>query len=191
MPSTDPSTNLVWVDLEMTGLDLTKDRVLEIAVIVTDKDLNPLDDGLTFVIQTDKSVLDGMGEWCTKQHGQSGLTEACLKSSDRMEEVELRVLRYIERHIPRRGTAILAGNTVHADKAFLKKDMPRVHDHLHYRIVDVSSIKELCKRWYPDLEVIKSQGKDDHRALTDILHSIAELKFYRSTIFKEVPSELK
>ncbi|KAH8916502.1 ribonuclease H-like protein [Atractiella rhizophila] len=108
-----------------------------------------------------------------------------------MEEVELRVLRYIERHIPRRGTAILAGNTVHADKAFLKKDMPRVHDHLHYRIVDVSSIKELCKRWYPDLEVIKSQGKDDHRALTDILHSIAELKFYRSTIFKEAPSELK
>ncbi|KAF5380556.1 hypothetical protein D9615_004707 [Tricholomella constricta] len=124
---------LIWVDCEMTGLDPRTDKILEIAVLITNGDLEIVDKGLEFVIRTDKAVLDRMGEWCTKQHGQSGLTQACLTSPHSLEEVSKSVLAYIKKWIPQQRTGVLAGNSVHADRSFLVEAMPEVIDWLHYR----------------------------------------------------------
>ncbi|KAN0062648.1 Phosphatidylinositol 3,4,5-trisphosphate-dependent Rac exchanger 2 protein [Thecaphora frezii] len=179
-PSDGP---MVWIDCEMTGL-LETDRLLEVAVVVTDGDLEPLDAGVSYVIKTQKQVLDGMGEWCVKQHGKSGLTSACL-STEAVDHQEVRkaVLAYILDRIPQRGVGVLAGNSVHADKVFLVREMPEVIDHLHYRIVDVSSFKECIRRWYGN-EAVWKGGKGRHRALDDIQGSIEELKTYRSRFLK-------
>ncbi|KAF5311256.1 hypothetical protein D9758_018338 [Tetrapyrgos nigripes] len=126
---------LVWIDCEMTGLNPDKDKILEIAVLITDGDLNIVDDGVEYIIKTDKIYLDGMDAWCTKQHGESGLTEACLKSPHTKDYVSQAVLSYIKKWIPEQRTACLAGNSVHADRSFLVKEMPEVIDWLHYRIV--------------------------------------------------------
>lgn len=176
-----PKGPLVWIDCEMTGLDLSRDRILEIAVIITDGDLNPVDEGIEYVIKTDKDVLDSMGDWCKRQHGESGLTEACLSSPHAHDIVRRAVLDYIKKWIPRQRAGVLAGNSVHADRVFLVQEMPEVVDWLHYRVVDVSSIKELCRRWYPSQVLQKTN--DDHRALADIRASIDELKWYREQIF--------
>lgn len=168
----------------MTGLAIKTDRLLEVACIVTDGNLMPLDEGVSYVIKTEKKVLDEMGDWCVRQHGSSGLTAACQddKIARGHADVRAAVLAYIRDRIPKQHTACLAGNTVHADATFLKKEMPELINHLHYRIVDVSSIKELVARWYGE-GARWSQGKGSHRALDDIQASINELKYYREKFF--------
>ncbi|WWD03092.1 hypothetical protein V865_001138 [Kwoniella europaea PYCC6329] len=183
---------LVWVDCEMTGLDFLNDRIIEIAVIITNGRLEPVDEGVNYIINTPKEVLDNMNEWCVNQHGKSGLTQACLDSPYSYDQVTDKVLEYIERWIPERGAGVLAGSTVHADMRFMMIGMPKVMKHLSYRIVDVSSIKEICKRWYPSVrQQDKARRTEEcaHRALDDIKASIAELKFYQEKIF--IPVEPK
>ncbi|GAA6055534.1 hypothetical protein JCM3770_006773 [Rhodotorula araucariae] len=192
----DAANNLVWIDCEMTGLnpylrpeDLAEgeeflpDRILEIACIVTDKDLNPLDDGVEYIVRTEKDVLDRMNEWCIKQHAKTGLTQACLDSKYTMEEVDKLVSDYVAKYSAPGAPALLAGNSVHADRAFINKDLPLLASKLHYRIVDVSSIKELGRRWYPSLGWQSKKDEAEHRALADIKASIAELKHYREHLF--------
>ncbi|KAG7531424.1 hypothetical protein FFLO_04345 [Filobasidium floriforme] len=179
---------LVWIPFITLGLDHEKERIIEIAVIITDGELNPVDDGIEYVIRTDKEILDAMGEWCVKTHGESGLTQACIDSPHSYEQVEGYVYEYIKRWVPDVRVGVLAGSSVHADARFLSKGMPRVMQHLHYRIVDVSSIKELARRWYPEslkrAEVVHQRGpRSAHRALDDIRASIEELKIYRQSVF--------
>ncbi|GAA96939.1 uncharacterized protein L969DRAFT_229104 [Mixia osmundae IAM 14324] len=177
---------LLWVDCEMTGLNLKTDRIIEIAAMVTDKDLTLLDEGIEYVVRTDKSVLDQMDEWCTKTHSGTGLTQACIASKHSIEEVDRKVTEYVKRYFPDDRSAVLAGSSVHADANFIRKDMPLLAKCLHYRIVDVSSVKELVARWYslPRQERDPKQGGQQHRARDDIMASIKELKRYRSTVFK-------
>ncbi|KAJ6611279.1 ribonuclease H-like domain-containing protein [Mycena sp. CBHHK59/15] len=177
---------VIWVDCEMTGLDPDKDKILEIAVLITNGNLDLVDDGVEFIIRTDKASLDGMDEWCTKQHGRSGLTKACLKSPHSLEDVSKAVLAYIKKWVPQRRTGILAGNSVHADRAFLVKQMPEIVEWLHYRLFasHVSSVKELSRRWYPQLGIPKlSESNHRRAALDDIRGSIKELQWYRRNIF--------
>lgn len=175
---------MVWIDCEMTGLDPRKDKILEIAVLITNGNLELVDEqGIQFVIKTDKAVLNSMDEWCKTQHGKSGLTQACMTSPHTREYVSKAILEYIKKWVPKKRTAVLAGNSVHADRSFLVEEMPEVIDWLHYRIVDVSSIKELCRRWYPDNQVPKDASAGRHRAYDDIMDSIQELSWYRQNIF--------
>jgi len=175
---------MVWVDCEMTGLNPHKDKILEIAVLITDGNLELVNEGIKYVIRTEPELLEQMDEWCTKQHGESGLAHACLTSRYSREYVSREVLAYIKKWIPQERTGVLAGNSVHVDRQFLVEEMPEVTDWLHYRIVDVSSIKELCRRWYPSVRVPKDLlAENSHRALDDIHWSIRELKWYRENIF--------
>ncbi|WVQ99590.1 hypothetical protein IAU59_006726 [Kwoniella sp. CBS 9459] len=186
VPLTYDDGPLVWVDCEMTGLDFLNDKIIEIAVIITNGRLEPVDEGISYIINTPKDVLDSMNEWCVNQHGKSGLTQACLDSPFTYEQVTQKVLEYIRKWIPERGAGLLAGSTVHADMRFLLIGMPEVMKHLSYRIVDVSSVKELCKRWYPSVRGLHKEirtGESSHRALDDIQASIDELMFYREKIF--------
>jgi oligoribonuclease len=176
-----PPAPLVWMDLEMSGLDPDTCTILEIATLVTDADLNVIAEGPELVIHHDDAVLDAMDEWCTKHHGASGLTAQVKASTISLADAESRTLDFIAAHCEAR-TAPLCGNTIWQDRRFLVKYMPRVDAHLHYRLVDVSTIKELGRRWYPDLKV---PGKSDaHRAMDDIRESIAELRFYREHLFR-------
>ncbi|KAG1903252.1 ribonuclease H-like domain-containing protein [Suillus fuscotomentosus] len=180
---------MVWIDCEMTGLDPRRDKILEIAVLITNGDLELVDEqGIQFVIRTDEALLNSMDEWCRVQHGKSGLTQACMTSPHTREHVSKAVLEYIKKWVPQRRTAVLAGNSVHADRSFLVEEMPEVIDWLHYRIVDVSSIKELCRRWYPDNQVPKDPLAGKHRASDDIMDSIQELSWYRQNIFVQTVS---
>ncbi|KAI9358822.1 ribonuclease H-like domain-containing protein [Pilaira anomala] len=165
----------------MTGLDIEKDHLIEIAVLITDGDLNIVAEGPELIIHQPKEVMDKMNEWCVQHHGASGLTKQVLESKISIEEAEKQVFEFLKEHVPK-GVAPLAGNSVHADKVFLCKEMPSVVEQLHYRIVDVSTIKELAKRWYPQIAkgVVKKAG---HRALDDIIESIEELKYYREHVF--------
>ncbi|KAH8115246.1 ribonuclease H-like protein [Phellopilus nigrolimitatus] len=184
---------LVWIDLEMTGLNPKVDKIMEIAVLITDGSLGLVDDGIQFVIKVNEEELDRTGrtstlrrmdDWCTTQHGSSGLTQACLSSPHTLFSVESAVLNYIKQHIPEKMTGVLAGNSVHVDKTFLAEYMPSLVEHLHYRIVDVSSIKELCRRWYPEKMAPRTVAENvAHRALDDIHGSIRELQWYRENIF--------
>ncbi len=173
--------NMVWIDMEMTGLDPEKERILEIATIVTDGNLNILGEGPDIVIHQPASVLRSMDEWNQKHHAKSGLVEAVKKSAVTEAEAEAKTLKFIEGFCkPKK--APLCGNSVHQDRRFLSKYMPKIDDYLHYRHVDVSSLKALIARWYPkDKQPTKSKG---HRALSDIRESIAELKFYKDRYFK-------
>ncbi|KAG1746504.1 ribonuclease H-like domain-containing protein [Suillus lakei] len=181
---------MVWIDCEMTGLDPRRDKILEIAVLITDGNLELVDErGIQFVIRTDKAVLNSMDEWCRMQHGKSGLTQACMTSPHTREYAATAVLEYIKKWVPQKRIAVLAGNSVHADRSFLVEEMPEVIDWLHYRIVDVSSIKELCRRWYPDNQAPKDALAGKHRALDDIVDSIQELSWYRRNIFVQPVSK--
>jgi len=172
---------LIWVDMEMTGLDLDNCHILEVACIITDENLDIVGEGLNIVIHQPDDILEKMNAWCKVHHGKSGLTEESRSSPVTLQSAEMQLLSLVRQHTPV-GKCPLAGNTVHEDKRFLIKYMPEFTKHLHYRIVDVSTIKELSRRWYPD---IKAPTKDlRHRAMDDILDSIAELKFYQNTIFK-------
>lgn len=177
---------LVWIDCEMTGLDLAVDELVEVAVVVTDYELQPLDDGFTVVIKPDQTALDNMGEFVTNMHRESGLLDE-IPHGKSLAEAEYEVLEYILRFIPDERTAPLAGNTIGTDRAFLAKFMPRVDSHLHYRSVDVSSIKELARHWYPRAFFHSPVKHGGHRALADILESIRELAYYRSIVFVEQP----
>ncbi|SET37453.1 oligoribonuclease [Geodermatophilus poikilotrophus] len=183
----DSAGHLVWIDCEMTGLDLTRDQLIEVAVLVTDSDLNVLDPGLDLVISADDAALEGMVEVVTEMHAKSGLTEAVRASTLTVAEAEQQLLAYVKRFVPERRTAPLCGNSIGTDRGFLARDMPELDDHLHYRMIDVSSIKELARRWFPRVYFAQPQKGLAHRALADIIESVRELAYYRQTLFVDGP----
>jgi oligoribonuclease len=178
---------LVWIDCEMTGLDLRRDALIEIAVLVTDGDLNVLGDGVDVVIHADEAALAGMPDVVREMHANSGLTDAVRASTLTVAEAEQRVLEYVRAYVPEPRTAPLAGNSIATDRGFLARDMPMLDAHLHYRMVDVSSIKELARRWFPRVFYAKPEKGLAHRALADIEESIRELDYYRRTLFVPPP----
>jgi oligoribonuclease len=183
---TTGSDLLVWIDCEMTGLDLTVDELVEIAVVITDFDLTPIDEGLSVVIKPSDAALANMGEFVTTMHTTSGLIEE-IPEGISLADAEFRVLQYVVDRIPDAQKAPLAGNSIGTDRAFLAKFMPRLDAHLHYRNVDVSSVKELARRWYPRAYFNAPSKDGGHRALADILESIRELAYYRSAVFVPLP----
>ncbi len=178
---------LVWIDCEMTGLDLRTDRLIEIAALVTDAELNVLGEGVDVVIHADDDALDGMVEVVAKMHHRSGLTEEVRASTIDVPAAEQLVLDYIRTHVKAAKTAPLAGNSIATDRGFIARDMPKLDQYLHYRMIDVSSIKELCRRWYPKIYYGQPEKGLAHRALADIRESIRELKYYRQTAFVPQP----
>jgi oligoribonuclease len=178
---------LVWIDCEMTGLDLKSDRLIEIAVLVTDSELNILGDGLDVVIHTDDAALSSMVDVVTQMHTKSGLIEEVRTSTVDLATAEDMVLTYIRDHVKQAKTAPLAGNSIATDRGFIARDMPKLDDYLHYRMIDVSSIKELCRRWYPRIYFGQPEKGLAHRALADIHESIRELRYYRQTAFVTPP----
>ncbi|MBM7410617.1 oligoribonuclease [Clavibacter michiganensis] len=177
---------LVWIDCEMTGLDLAIDELVEVAVVVTDFDLVPVDDGFTIVINPDPAALANMGDFVTDMHRSSGLLDE-IPAGVSLADAEFAVLEYLLQHVPNGGKAPIAGNTIGTDRAFLAKYMPRVDAHLHYRSVDVSSIKVLAKEWFPRIYFNSPAKNGGHRALADILESIRELEYYRRAAFVPAP----
>jgi oligoribonuclease len=171
----------------MTGLDLKRDALIEIAALVTDADLNVLGDGVDVVIHADADSLRQMPEIVATMHAASGLTEEVASSTVTLREAEEKVLAYLREWVPEPGSAPLAGNSIGTDRGFLARDMPELDAHLHYRMVDVSSIKELCRRWYPRIYFAQPAKGMAHRALADILESIRELAYYRATAFVPPP----
>ncbi|MTD52650.1 oligoribonuclease [Amycolatopsis pithecellobii] len=178
---------LVWIDCEMTGLNLAKDALIEIAVLVTDAELNVLGDGLDLVIHAEDDVLATMPDVVREMHAKSGLTDEVRRSTVTLEDAERQVLAHIRRHVPDAKSAPLAGNSIATDRGFIARDMPELDAHLHYRMVDVSSVKELVRRWYPRIYYAKPEKGLAHRALADIRESIGELDYYRKTAFVPQP----
>ena len=176
---------LVWIDCEMTGLDLEVDALIEVAALVTDFDLNVLGDGVDVVIKPPDGPLEQMEEIVRRMHTDSQLLSQ-LDSGMSVEQAETLVLDYVKSYVPEAGKAPLAGNSVGTDRMFLARDMPKLESYLHYRIVDVSSIKELARRWYPKAYFAAPKKGGNHRALADIRESIEELRYYRAAVF--VPS---
>ena len=186
MVGASENDRLVWIDCEMTGLDLEVDELVEIAVVITDFELNAVDPGFQIVIRPDDSALTNMSEFVRDMHASSGLLEE-IPEGVSTADAEFQVLEYIQRFVPLQSKAPLAGNTIGTDRMFLAKYMPRVDRWLHYRNIDVSSIKELSRRWYPRA-YIHAPGKDGgHRALADIRESIRELAYYRQAVFVPQP----
>jgi oligoribonuclease len=178
---------LVWIDCEMTGLDLGSDRLIEIAALVTDADLNVLGDGVDVVIHADEAALSGMIDVVKQMHTRSGLSEEVRASTVDVATAEAMVLDYVRQHVKQPKTAPLCGNSIATDRGFIARDMPALDDYLHYRMIDVSSIKELCRRWYPRIYFGQPEKGLAHRALADIHESIRELKYYRQTVFVTPP----
>ncbi|MBM6588681.1 oligoribonuclease [Brevibacterium aurantiacum] len=173
---------IVWIDCEMTGLDEVRDELIEVAAVVTDFDLTPLDEGIDIVIRPSAAALENMNDFVTQMHTSSGLITE-LDAGTTVAEAQTQVLEYIKKHVPESGKAPLGGNSVGTDKVFLTKQMPELVDHLHYRIIDVSSIKELSKQWFPRAYFQSPEKHGGHRALGDILDSIVELQYYRRAVF--------
>ena len=171
----------------MTGLDLTRDALIEVAAIVTDAELVALDDGIDVIIHVDDDVLQSMLPVVRDMHASSGLTDAVRASTITLGEAERRILDYVRSHVPDAKTAPLCGNSIATDRGFLARDMPELDGHLHYRMIDVSSIKELARRWYPKVYFAQPQKGLAHRALADVRESIQELIFYRLTLFVAQP----
>lgn len=178
---------LVWIDCEMTGLELGSDKLIEIAALVTDADLNILGDGVDVVIHADDAALSSMVDVVTEMHTRSGLINEVKASTVDLATAEAMVLDYIREHVKQPNTAPLAGNSIATDRAFIVRDMPALDSYLHYRMIDVSSIKELCRRWYPRIYYGQPAKGLAHRALADIQESIRELQFYRRTAFVPLP----
>jgi oligoribonuclease len=178
---------LVWIDCEMTGLDLRNDALIEIAVLVTDGELAVLGEGVDIVIHADDAALANMPDVVRDMHAHSGLTDEVRRSVMTIAEAQERVLAYVRSHVPDPRTAPLAGNSIATDRGFIARDMPELDAHLHYRMVDVSSIKELCRRWFPRVFYAKPEKGLAHRALADIHESIRELAYYRRTLFVAPP----
>ena len=188
-PAIDRAANLIWIDLEMTGLDTASDNIIEIATIVTDKHLNELAEGPVLAIGQPQAVLDAMDEWNTRQHGESGLTERVLQSEVTVRQAELATLDFLSQWVDA-GASPMCGNSICQDRRFLARLMPDMEAYFHYRNLDVSSVKELAKRWRPDI----SNGfkkKNTHKALDDIRESIDELKYFRETFLKSEQEEKK
>lgn len=178
---------LVWVDCEMTGLELGHDALIEVAALVTDSELNILGEGIDVVIHTSDEALDGMLDVVREMHAKSGLTDEVRTSTVTLAEAEDLVLTYVREHVKDPKSAPLCGNSIATDRGFLARDMPKLDNYLHYRMVDVSSIKELCRRWYPRVYFGQPAKGLAHRALADIKESIRELRYYRRAIFVPQP----
>lgn len=181
-----PNGRMVWIDCEMTGLNPTTDQIVEIAAIVTEADLTELDEGITIVIKPDDEPLANMDEVVVKMHNESGLIHE-IPNGTTLADAQTRVLDYVTSHIPEARKAPLAGSSVYVDRMFLANYMPELDAHLHYRLVDVSSIKELTKRWYPKAYYNTPEKTGNHRALADIRESIAELRYYRDAVMVPLP----
>ena len=177
---------LVWIDCEMTGLDLEHDALIEVAALVTDAELQVLGDGVDVVIKPTQQALDQMNDFVREMHVTSGLLEE-LAGGETMAAAEQQVLDYLKKYVPEPGKAPLAGNTIGTDRAFLARDMPQLESYVHYRNVDVSSIKELARRWYPRIYYQSPEKSGNHRALADIQESIEELRYYREALFVAPP----
>ena len=177
----------MWIDCEMTGLELTRDALIEVAVVVTESDLSPVDEGLDVIIHVADDVLDTMIPFVRQMHETSGLTEAVRAATTNLGDAEQLVLDYVRSHVPEAKSAPLCGNSIATDRGFLARDMPALDEHLHYRMIDVSSIKELAKRWYPRIYHAQPQKGLAHRALADIQESVRELAYYRSVLFVPPP----
>ena len=182
-PSAD---RIVWIDCEMTGLDNVADALVEVAAVVTDSELNVLGEGVDVVISPPPASLEQMGDFVRDMHTSSGLLET-LAGGTTLADAEELVLAYIREWVPDAGKAPLAGNSIGTDKAFLERDMPGLTGHLHYRVIDVSSIKELARRWYPRVYYASPEKNGGHRALADILESIDELRYYRTALLVPQP----
>ena len=185
-PDRAQTDRIVWIDCEMTGLSIATDALVEVAALVTDFDLNQLGDGVDVVIRPSDAALAQMGDFVRDMHTTSGLMDE-LASGVTLAEAEAQVLAYVRRWVPEPGKAPLGGNTVATDRGFLARDMPDLEGHLHYRIIDVSSIKELSRRWFPRAFFAAPVKSGGHRALADIRESIAELRYYREAVFTEPP----
>ena len=180
------SDRLVWIDCEMTGLDLGADALIEVAALVTDFELNVLGEGIDVIIKPSQESLDQMVEFVRTMHEKSGLLDE-LANGTTLADAEAQVLAYIQEHCPEGSRPPLAGNTVATDRAYLARDMPALESFLHYRIVDVSSIKELSRRWFPRAYFAAPTKRGNHRALADIQESIEELRYYREAVFVPRP----
>jgi oligoribonuclease len=180
------SEHLVWIDCEMTGLDPEKDCLVEIAVVITNSDLEPVDEGIDLVIKPREDSLASMGDYVREMHTTSGLIEEFAEGLE-LADAEAMVLEYIKQYIPEARQAPLAGNSIGTDRMFINRYMPELDQHLHYRNIDVSSIKELSRRWYPRVYFQLPKKDGGHRALADINESIQELRYYRETVFVELP----
>ncbi|GAB3114499.1 oligoribonuclease [Janibacter alkaliphilus] len=177
---------IVWIDCEMTGLSLEDDALIEVAALVTDYELNQLGEGVDVVVRPSEAALEQMNDFVRQMHTSSGLLEQ-LAGGTTLADAEAQVLAYVREHVPEPGKAPLGGNTVATDRGFLARDMPALESHLHYRIIDVSSIKELARRWYPRAYFQSPEKAGGHRALADITESIAELRYYREAVFVPPP----
>ena len=181
------SEMLVWIDCEMTGLDLATDALVEVAVLVTDGNLNVLGDGLDLLIAPPAAALEQMNDVVLEMHTKSGLLDDLKAATLTMAEAEQQILDYVKTYVPLPRKAPLAGNTIGTDRSFLARDMPELEAHVHYRNVDVSSVKELAKRWFPKAAYNTPAKNGNHRALADIQESIEELRYYRDAIFVPLP----
>jgi oligoribonuclease len=186
MVSASENDRLVWIDCEMTGLDLSIDELVEIAVVITDFELQPVDPGFQVVIKPSDAALANMGDFVTEMHKTSGLIEE-IPNGISLEDAQAQTLAYIKRFVPQERKAPLAGNTIGTDRMFLAKYMPQIDQWLHYRNVDVSSVKELSRRWYPRVFFQTPEKNGGHRALADILESIREMQYYREAVFVDAP----
>lgn len=175
---------LVWLDLEMTGLDVERDTIVEIACIVTDSQLNLLDDGIDIVVHQDAEALAGMDDFVRRMHTKSGLLPLISTSDVSVADAERRTLEYVRKHVSTPRSAPLCGNSIGTDRRFLDRYMNEFENFLHYRSIDVSSLKELCRRWYPEIYAKRPNKAEQHRALDDIKESIEELRFYREQLFR-------
>ncbi|XP_003708000.1 putative oligoribonuclease [Megachile rotundata] len=181
------SNCIVWIDLELSGLDIEKDTIIEVACVITDKDLKIMSKEFSVVINQPDTVLDAMNDWCTKHHTKSGLIKESRSSPISLKAAEQLLLNFLSSYVPK-GSCPLAGNTIYQDRIFLFKLMPLVNDYLHYRIIDVSSVKELARRWNPTIYTNSPRKKFCHRALMDIKESIQELQYYKDKLFIPDPS---
>ena len=185
-PDRAQTDRIVWIDCEMTGLSLEHDALVEVAALVTDYELTVLGSGVDIIIRPPDEALAQMGDFVREMHTTSGLLEE-LAAGTTLEDAQAQVLAYVREHVPEAGKAPLGGNTIATDRGFLARDMPELDAHLHYRMIDVSSIKELSRRWYPRTYFAAPEKKGGHRALADITESIAELRYYREAVFRPQP----
>src|SRR3954451_13915641 len=179
--------HLVWLDLEMTGLDIERHTIVEIACIVTDSDLTPLDIGIDIVIHQSVDILEKMDDFVRKMHTKSGLLPAIAESTVSLADAQARTLEYVKSHVPTAGTGPLCGKSIGTDRRFLDRYMHDLDTYLHYRSIDVSSLKELCRRWYPEIYSKRPGKAEHHRALDDIRESMEELRFYRANLLIPPP----
>ncbi|HEY5014874.1 MAG TPA: oligoribonuclease [Acidimicrobiia bacterium] len=183
-PPKSEADRLVWIDLEMTGLDIERHVIVEIACIVTDSELELVDDGIDIVVHQDAEAMSAMDDFVRKMHTKSGLLPQIEASTVDLATAGARVLEYVKGHVPTAGQAPLCGNSIGVDRRFLDRGLPELDQYLHYRSIDVSSLKELCRRWYPEVYRGRPSKKEAHRALDDIRESVNELRYYRATMLK-------